>query len=172
VQLIDCDQRHVEPIREIFNEVIASSTALWDYQPRSASVVSDWLGEKSDAGLPIVGMTNASGDLLGFASYGTFRPWQAYKYAAEHSVYVASSSRRQGIGRLLLRELIARAKASGLRTLIGGITADNEASIALHQQLGFSHCGTIVSAGYKFGSWLDLSFYQLLLEGPAHPTER
>lgn len=55
--------------------------------------------------------------------------------------------------------------------MVGGIDASNRASVALHEKLGFFHAGTIRHAGYKFGRWLDLAFYQLLLEGPARPVE-
>jgi len=66
---------------------------------------------------------------------------------------------------------LARAEEAGYRTVIGGIDADNHASIALHAQLGFTHAGTVRQSGYKFGRWLDLAFYQRLLPGPAHPVE-
>ncbi len=170
-QLIDCSTQHVEPIRTIFNEVIAHSTALWDYHPRSVERVEAWVEDKRRQGLPLLGLVDHAGALLGFASYGPFRPWQAYQYSAEHCVYVDRAHRGRGVGRKLLSALIERAEAAQLRTLIGGITADNQASITLHTQLGFQPAGTIVSAGFKFGSWIDLAFYQLILPGPTEPRE-
>ena len=70
---------------------------------------------------------------------------------------------RRGIGRTLLEAVIAEAAARGLHILVGGIDATNYASVALHQQLGFVHCGTIREAGFKFGRWLDLAFWQRML---------
>ncbi|MHB8766428.1 MAG: GNAT family N-acetyltransferase, partial [Deferrisomatales bacterium] len=109
--------------------------------------------------------------LLGFATYGVFRAWPAYKYSVEHSVYVHPSHRGRGLGRVLLAALVARARAQGVHVLVGGIDADNRASRALHEALGFSHAGTIRQAGFKFGRWLDLAFYQLVLDTPAHPVD-
>ena len=99
-----------------------------------------------------------------------FRAWAAYKYSVEHSVYVETRFRRRGIGRRLLSELIAAAKARGYHLLIGGIDATNAESIRLHDRLGFVHCGTFRQVGFKFGRWLDLAFYQLTLPTPAAPN--
>jgi phosphinothricin acetyltransferase len=82
----------------------------------------------------------------------------------EHSVYVSEALRRQGIGRQLLRRLLDEAKSRGLHTLIAGIDGENRASLHLHEQLGFVEVGRCRQVGYKFDRWLDLLFYQLLLE--------
>ena len=79
--------------------------------------------------------------------------------------------RRGGVGRALLTAVVDNAAARGYRTVIGGIDADNAASIALHVAQGFEHAGTVRDAGYKFGRWLNLAFYQKLLPGPERPTE-
>jgi phosphinothricin acetyltransferase len=109
--------------------------------------------------------------LAGFASYGIFRAWPAYKYSVEHSVYVDARFRGQGIGRRLLEAVIASAREQDYHVLIGGIDATNRASIALHERMGFTHCGTIQQVGFKFGRWLDLAFYQLALPTPLQPTD-
>jgi phosphinothricin acetyltransferase len=108
---------------------------------------------------------------MGFASYGQFRERPAYKYTVEHSVYVETRFRRQGVGRRLLDDIIEAAIAHELHVLIGGIDAANTASLALHEQRGFTSCGTIRHAGFKFGRWLDLAFYELILPTPATPTD-
>jgi L-amino acid N-acyltransferase YncA len=79
--------------------------------------------------------------------------------------------RGQGIGKALLRELIASAQEQDYHILIGGIDAANSVSIRLHESLGFVHCGTIRQAGFKFGRWLDLAFYQLILATPTEPID-
>ncbi|MBS0307372.1 MAG: N-acetyltransferase, partial [Proteobacteria bacterium] len=126
---------------------------------------------KESGWFPVVGVEDTEGRLLGFASYGSFRAWPAYKYSVEHSVYVHKDNRGRGIGRILMRELIAVAKAQNYHVLVGGIESSNTGSIALHESLGFTHAGTIRQAGFKFGRWLDLSFYQLILETPVMPDE-
>lgn len=162
---------HAVAVRDIFNDAIANTTALYDYRPRSLETVMQWFGNKARDGYPVLAAVDASGALLGFASYGPFRAWPAYKYSVEHSLYVHPERRRGGVGRSLLAAVVDHAAARGFRTVIGGIDADNAASIALHVAQGFVHAGTIRDAGYKFGRWLDLAFYQKVLPGPERPTE-
>jgi len=161
--LIDCDRSHAEPIRAIFNHAIAHTTAIWDDQPRSAAWIDAWFHDKEVGGYRVLGVTDNAGTLRGFATYGPFRPWSGYRHTVEHSLYIAPDHQRQGLGRTLLRELIHRAKQQNYHAMIAGIDADNHASIALHQALGFTHVGTLPEVGYKFDRWLDLCFYQLLL---------
>jgi L-amino acid N-acyltransferase len=171
-QIIECTpDAHAAAVRDIFNDAILQTTALYDYQPRSADAVLQWFGAKARAAYPVLGAVDAAGQLCGFASYGQFRAWPAYKYTIEHSVYVHPAQRRQGVARLLMQNLIERAIVQQYHTMVGGIDADNAVSIALHEQLGFRHAGTITHAGFKFGRWLDLAFYQLLLPGPLCPVE-
>ncbi len=172
MKIISCKpDRHAGAILAIFNEAIVNSTALFDYNPRTLEWMESWFESKSRGGYPVVGMEDDAGELMGFGSYGPFRAWPAYKYTVEHSVYVETRFRGRGLGKTLLREIIVQATAQNYHTLIGGIEATNAASIALHQRLGFTHCGTVAQAGYKFGRWLDLAFYQRLLPTPVEPTE-
>lgn len=164
-------QRHASQILNIFNEAILTSTALFDYKPRAPESMAAWFKAKENGGFPVIGIEDSGEQLLGFASYGTFRAWPAYKYSIEHSVYVHKDHRGKGLGRILMRELIAAAQAQNYHLLVGGIEATNTGSIALHQSLGFTHAGTLREAGFKFGRWLDLSFYQLTLQSPAHPND-
>ncbi len=126
----------------------------------------EWFRAKRAAALPRARRTSDDGTLLGFATYGTFRAWPAYKYTIEHSVYVHREHRRKGIARALLTRLIAVAEEQDYHVMVAGIDATNAASIALHEQLGFVHAGTIHHAGFKFGRWLDLAFYELRLQTP------
>jgi phosphinothricin acetyltransferase len=170
--LVDCCfSRHAQAILDIFNDAILTSTALYDYKARTMDSMSAWFQAKEAGGLPVIGYENAAGELMGFASYGAFRPHPAYKYAMEHSVYVEKRFRGLGLGEALLRALIARARAGQVHLLIGAIDADNAGSIALHRKLGFVHSGTITQAGFKFGRWLDVAFYQLTLDTPADPVD-
>lgn len=172
MKIIRCTpDRHGDAVRGIFNEAIANSTALYDYKPRSREVIEEWFRAKERAGWPVIGVEDENGELMGFASFGPFRPHPAYKYSAEHSIYVDSRFRRRGIGRALLGELVVLAQQHDLHLLIGAIDAANSASIALHEQFGFVHSGTIRQAGFKFGRWLDLAFYQLTLKTPALPVD-
>ncbi|MBY4866793.1 N-acetyltransferase [Burkholderia sp. Bp9017] len=172
VRLIDCSEaEHAAAILEILNEAIVNSTALYDYRPRPPEAMATWFATKRAGGFPVVGAVDEAGTLVGFASWGTFRAFPAFKYTVEHSVYVHRDHRGRGLGEFLLRELIRRAREAGVHVLVGCIDATNGGSVALHTRLGFAHSGTIAEAGFKFGRWLDAAFYQLRLETPAQPVD-
>jgi len=171
MNIIDCGRSYSDSILAILNEVIDSSTALYDYLPRTTQMMFNWFAAKEQANYPVIGAIDDRARLLGFATYGPFRNWPAYKYTVEHSVYVERSCRGAGVGKRLLSELIAAAKRQDYHCLIGGIDAQNAASIALHRQFGFEQCGHLRQVGYKFNRWLDLQFYQLILETPARPLD-
>jgi phosphinothricin acetyltransferase len=130
-----------------------------------------WFAAKEAGAFPVIGAVDDAGALLGFATYGAFRDRPAYKYTVESSVYVRADRRGRGVGRALLGETIARARARQVHTLVAGIETSNDASKALHARFGFEPCGVVRQAGFKFGRWLDLAFYQLLLDGPAAPRD-
>ena len=172
MKLVQCEpRRHSEAILAILNDAIVNSTALYDYKPRSSENMVSWFAAKAQQQYPVIGIENDAGDLLGFASYGPFRAWPAYKYTVEHSVYVDGRFRGQGVGRQLLQALIAAAEEQQYHVMVGGIDATNAVSIKLHESLGFTACGIVRQAGFKFGRWLDLAFYQLILRTPAHPVD-
>ena len=171
--IVQCTHdRHAAAILEIFNDAIVNSTALYDYQPRTAQNMLAWFDAKRTGNWPVIGVEDAQGQLLGFCSWGSFRNYPAYKYTVEHSVYVHPLHRGRGLGQKLMELLIAEAKQRGdVHALIGAIDAANEGSIALHQRLGFVHVGQLPQVGFKFGRWLDLAFYQLTLQTPSHPID-
>jgi phosphinothricin acetyltransferase len=172
MNIVDCDyERHATAILEILNDAIVSSTALFDYKPRAPETMVEWFRAKKVHQYPVLGAVTGDGQLMGFASYGTFRAWPAYKYTIEHSVYVHRDHRRQGVARALMTRLIAAAEQQSYHVMVGGIDAANSASIALHERLGFERAGVIHQAGFKFGRWLDLAFYELRLRTPAVPVD-
>lgn len=172
MKIVQCTyDRHATQILELFNEVIATSTALFDYKPRTTESMAAWFKAKENGSFPVIGAENDFGQLMGFASYGTFRAWPAYKYSVEHSVYVHKDHRGRGLGRMLLTEAIKVARQQEYHMLVGCIESTNSGSIALHESLGFAHAGTLREAGFKFGRWLDVAFYQLILRTPTQPRD-
>lgn len=164
-------ERHGAAILEIFNHAIETSTALYEYQPRTLETIEAWFATKTAGGFPVIGVVNDSDTLLGFASYGPFRPQPAYKYTVEHSVYVHPDQRGNGYGRMLLQWIIQEAEAHGMHTLVGAIDAQNLVSLQLHESLGFVKVGSLPQVGFKFGRWLDLTLVQLTLAMPSHPID-
>ncbi len=162
---------HGAQILAILNEAIVNSTALYDYQPRTLDSMASWFRAKAAGSYPVIGAFDNNGEVLGFASYGAFRNWPAYKYTVEHSVYIHKDQRGKGIGRMLMERLVAEAKQQQYHLMVGAIDAENQASIALHEKLGFHYSGTIKQAGFKFGRWLDVAFYQLIMDTPTAPVD-
>ena len=172
MQIVDCSyDAHAGAILDILNDAIVSSTALYDYAPRAPETMVGWFKAKQDHRFPVIGAESDDGKLLGFASYGSFRAWPAYKYTVENGIYVHRDHRGQGLGRLLMKALIERARAQEYHLVVAGIDMENRASIALHQSLGFTHAGIIRQAGFKFGRWLDLGFFELRLDTPRDPRD-
>ncbi len=172
LQLDTCtDAQDGAAIQAIFNHAILHSTALYEYEPRSRERIREWFGAKTAGAFPVLGLRDAAGELAGFASYGPYRPYPAFKYTREHSVYVAEAWRGRGVGQRLLTELTAVAERQGVHVLIGAIDTANTASIRLHERNGFVDCGTVRQAGFKFGRWLDVVFYQKVLQSPLEPVD-
>jgi L-amino acid N-acyltransferase YncA len=172
MNIVACDrEHHAAAILGILNDAIVHSTALFDYEPRPLQSMVEWFRAKEARRFPVLGAVADDGTLLGFATYGTFRAWPAYKYTIEHSVYVHQDHRRRGVARQLMQRLIATAEQQDYHVMVAGIDAANAASIALHEQLGFVRAGVIHHAGFKFGRWLDLGLYELRLSTPAQPVD-
>src|SRR6266850_3505782 len=133
--------KHAGGILDILNEAIANSTALYDYRPRAPQSMVGWFEAKERGRFPVIGAVGVNDELVGFASYGTFRAWPAYKYSVEHSLYVHRDHRGKGIGIALMRQLISAAREQEYHIMVGGIDATNAASVRLHEKLGFVHAG-------------------------------
>lgn len=154
----------------IYNHAIEHTTAVFSYKPHTLAMRREWFEAKRAANHPVF-VAQSDGGVVGFATFGPFRPWPAYKYTVENSVYVAEHARRSGIARSLMNRLLLDARDKQCHAVIAGIVSDNTASIRLHQSLGFVEVAHFREVGYKFGRWRDLKFFEILLTGPEHPDE-
>lgn len=152
-------------ILEITNDAILNSTALWTITPLTLQARRAWMAERRADGFPVLVAVEA-GRVLGFGSYGHFRPHEGYAQTVEHSLYVHPGARRAGIGRALLASLVEDAAHAGKHVMIGGIEAGNFASITLHERAGFTRSSLLLQVGRKFDRWLDLLFMQKRLDPP------
>jgi phosphinothricin acetyltransferase len=157
-------------ILRIYNQAIEKTTAVFEYRAHTIEMRRDWFRAKQAAALPVL-VAEESGAVRGFASYGPFRAWPAYKYSVELSVYVDEAARGRGIGTALVKGVLNHARDHDLHVVMAGITSDNAVSLRLHEKLGFTEVAHIREVGYKFGRWLDLKFLQIVLDGPRDPTE-
>jgi L-amino acid N-acyltransferase YncA len=149
----------------LYNEIILTSTAVYLYDPVTLESRIDWLNARRAQGFPV--LVAAEGDqVLGFASFGDWRASAGYLHTVEHSVHVAADQRGKGVGQALMLPLFERARTMGKHVMIGGIDAENAASIAFHQRLGFEKVSHFREVGRKFGRWLDLAQMQKFLDEP------
>jgi L-amino acid N-acyltransferase len=162
MQIEDATDADVPEIVVIYNDVIATSTAVFSDQPVTVESRREWLRAHRARGQPVI-VARVDGAVVGFASYGEFRPWPGYSTTVEHSVHIAAAWRRQGIGRRLVRELLERARKDGKHVMVAGIDAENHASLRLHEQLGFRPVGRLAQVARKFDRWVDLALLQLEL---------
>ena len=156
-------EAHLSGILAIYNHAVEHTTAIWndvlvDLENRRA-----WWRGRTEAGFPVLVAVEGE-DVLAYASYGPFRAFDGYRRTVEHSVYVAEGARRRGVASALLAALEAEARRAGMHVILGGIAADNEASLRLHERLGFVETGRMPQVGQKFGKWLDLVFMQKVLD--------
>jgi phosphinothricin acetyltransferase len=158
----DASRDDLAGILAIYNEVIRHSTAVYSEEEFTPARGEAWFDTKMQHGFPMIVARDAAG-IAGFGTFGEFRAWPCYRNSVEHSVHVRADRRGQGIGRILVTELLGRAAAAGKHVMIGGIDADNAASLSLHRSLGFIEVGHFREVGFKFGRWLDLKFMQCIL---------
>ncbi len=122
-----------------------------------------------DLGLPYL-VAEIEGEIVGYAYCGAYRPRPAYRYTVENSVYIDHRYPRRGLGRALLTALIDQAEETRIRQMIAVIgDSDHEASIKLHESLGFRMVGTLNATGFKFGRWVDTVLLQRPI-GPGNET--
>ena len=157
-------------ILDIFNDVILNTTSVYYYKPHTIEDKLSWYKEKANNGFPVL-VFEENSHVIGFATFGPFRARPAYKYTIEHSVHVHKDHRGKGVGTRLMVDLIKIANEREYATMVAGIDSSNEVSRLMHENLGFTNCGTVKRVGYKFGRWLDVTFYQYELRGPTTPKE-
>jgi len=146
-------------VNAIYNHYVLHSTCTYQLEPETDAARAAWFDDHG--GVHPLLVAERDGAVVGWGSLSRFNARGGYARSVENSVYVAHDARRQGIGGLLLRELIVLAGTHGHHLIIAGIDAEQAASVALHARFGFTHAGRLGEAGYKFGRWLDVVYMQL-----------
>ena len=148
-------------INDIYNHYVLTSTCTFHLEPVTVEERIEWLFEHSGRHPVTVGIM--AGEVIGWASLSPFRRRPAYDGTVESSVYVHHLHHRKGHGKLLMLDLIVRAKTLGYHSIIAGAEASQFGSIRLHEELGFEHVAKFKQVGFKFDTWLDTVFLQLML---------
>lgn len=154
-------------ILDIYNEAVLTTTASYDYEPRSLEHRLQWFDARQRDRYPIFVAIDASDRVVGWSALNPFHDRPGYRFTCENSIYIDSHSRGQGIGKLLLAPLIEAAGQRGLHAIIACIDASNPVSIRLHAGFGFETVGHFKRVGYKFGRWLDVVYMEKLLPEPS-----
>ena len=158
-------EQDIPAITAIYNEVVATSNAVWTEKQDSEAERLAWMKARQALGYPVLVAVEQS-TVLGYGTFGDFRAWPGYRYSVEHSVYINREHRGRGLGRVIVDELVTAATALGKHVLIAGIDGSNEASLRLHRHMGFTEVARMHEIGRKFGRWLDLVFMQRMLDAP------
>jgi len=151
----------VPAIAAIYNHAVAQSTATFDTQEKSAPEMQQWF-ESHGKRHPVL-VAETEGSVRGWAALSPWSDRAAYADTAENSVYVHESARGRGIGKALLAALIEAARKQVLHSIIARVAEGNPASDSLHLAAGFTPVGTMREVGRKFGKWIDVRIYQLML---------
>lgn len=153
----------LQQLLDIYNYEVRYGVATFDLQPKTLEEREGWFLAHNTGNHPLI-VAESDGTVAGYASLSSYRDKEAYIQTVELSLYIHVSYRRRGIARELMKQILDAARQhSDIHTVISVITGGNEASVLLHEEFGFTYCGTIKEAGMKFGSMLDIVNYQLMV---------
>ncbi|QDP39574.1 GNAT family N-acetyltransferase [Radiobacillus deserti] len=158
----DAHVNDVPEMTDIYNNAVRTTTATFDLEEQTADERQMWFHSFNDQ-YPLI-VAEFNGHVVGYCSLSPYRSKPAYAKTVELSVYIAPNHRGNGVGSILLEEIIKRAKKLGYHTILGGVTEGNKRSMRLHEKFGFENVGCLKEVGFKFGNWQDVHFYQLILK--------
>jgi len=150
-------------INEIYNHYVLCSTCTYQLEPETMADRLIWFREHPPEKYPVI-VSETEGQITGWGALSKFRPRAALAPTVEASVYIIDKMHRRGLGRMILTDLIERARQAGFHSMIGSVSAEQTASIALQESTGFRRVAHLVEIGNKFGKWLDLIYMQLMLD--------
>ena len=162
VLIQDAGPTDIVDIVSIYNDVLATTSAIWTEQLTSVGEREAWLADKQAEGYPVLVAVNASG-VLGFVACGPFRAWPGYGRTIEHSIHMRPDVRGRGIGTLLLASVEERVRLLEAHVLVAGIDASNQGSIRFHERVGFVEVARMPEIGRHRGTWRTLVLVQKTL---------
>ena len=154
----------LDAIFAIYDHEVRSGTATFDTEVYTPERRQRFFDEHRGGRYPLLVAETLAQGVIGWASLSPWSDRCAYARAAEVSVYVADEHHGRGAGAALLGALIEAGRAAGLGVLLARITSESEASVRLHERMGFQLAGTLHRVGEKFGRILDVAIYELPLD--------
>lgn len=161
----DATEADVAAIRHLYNALIPTTTIAWRDEPASEQEMHAWFAGQRDADHPVL-VGEIDGEVVGYTAWTSFRGggrFPGYRATVELTIHVDGGHHGRGVGRQLLAALIDVARERGIHVMVAGIDADNAASIALHEAMGFTEVARMPEVGRKFDRWLDLVLMQRIL---------
>lgn len=147
----------------IYNPYVRDTTITFEEDLVAAGEMATRIAKVTEAHPWLV--WDEAGRVLGYAYSSVWRARPAYRHSTETAIYLAMDQQGRGIGTALYRALLEELKARRFHLVLAGVALPNEASVRLHERLGFRKAGHMREAGRKFGRWIDVGFWDLLLEG-------
>ena len=150
---------------EIYNHYVLTDVATFEEEPVLVEEMRQRVEEVQKHFFWLV--YEDAGDVIGYAYAGKWKARAAYRYSVELSVYLSPARQGRGIGKQLYAELLRRLRERDVHSVVGGVAGGNEASMALHRSFGFEKVACFRDVGHKFGRWIDVTYFQLLLPEPS-----
>ncbi|MEO5921838.1 MAG: N-acetyltransferase family protein [Pseudolysinimonas sp.] len=164
-ELREATERDIPDMREIYNHYVANTTVTFDEDPLTLAAMRAKFRDVQKLGYPWLVAQSPNGVVLGYAYVAPWKSRAAYRFTVENTIYLGPASTGKGLGAALMKELLARAKAAGVREVVA-VIADRgaDASIAIHERFGFKEIGRMGRVGFKFGRWLGTVLMQKSLK--------
>lgn len=157
----DAIRSDVPAILHIYNYAVRETTATFDLEDQTLAEREAWF-DKYGGNFPLI-VAELEGQVAGYASLSMFRAKPAYDRTVELSVYIDPDFWGRGLAKALMSDILGRARELGHHVVVSCITSGNDVSIKMHEKFDFEFVGTFKEVGYKFDSWQDVHFYQLIL---------
>jgi L-amino acid N-acyltransferase YncA len=151
-----------EALARIYNYYVLNTVITFEEEPISAAIMAARVADVQSASLPWL-VAELDGAVVGYTYASKWKVRSAYRYSVETTIYLEQGREGQGIGTRLYSELLSILRGHGIHAAMGGAALPNEASVALHEKLGFERVATFRQVGFKHQKWVDVAYWQILL---------
>jgi len=162
LQVRDASAADAAAITAIYNHYILNTAISFEEEAVTEAIMAGRIADVQDGALPWL-VAVVDGEVAAYAYATRWRVRAAYRFSVESSVYTAPGRARAGLGKALYEELLERLRTAGIHLVIGGIALPNEASVGLHEAMGYVKAAHFAEVGLKFGRWIDVGYWQLKL---------
>jgi L-amino acid N-acyltransferase YncA len=170
MQIRDAAPTDFDEITVIYNEVLTNTTAIYNDRPVTCQDRLAWRNARLAQGYPVLVATEDN-RVLGFGSFGDFRPWPGYRFTVEGTVHIHANVRGRGVGTALLKAIVERARVLKKHAMIAGVDSENASSLRFLERFGFQRVGQLPEVGFKFDRYLDLVLLQYWITPPVRASK-